>query len=1518
MGRGGLFAGAAARIALLVAALAAAMFLLVRDGVAAESDRALLPPVVAACEEGECPSVVLCEPGSVWDARARTCRQVSFCPGDRKVQIPGGPCELYCRPGMEANPFDPNRCRPVVSCPQGTTEKADGVCEIACPDGRQENPYAPGTCHPAFFCPDGHEEVAEGKCAPQCGAGEERDPQDGCRPIPLTAAFCAWSDMAYDAVEKKCLSFPHYCPLIGKIHEPFANRCVANPEICQQHGMVYIATEDRCRPPADDTCRMAGIFFHVDQCVSIDPASCPAMGRIYDSDNDQCAASAEICEAMGQVYIATEDRCRPPADDTCRMAGMFFHVDQCVSVDPASCPAMGRIYDSDNDQCAASAEICEAMGQVYIANDDRCRPPADDTCRTVEMFFYVDQCVSVDPASCPTMGRIYDSDNDQCIASPEICKAMGRVYELSNDRCAASPEVCETIGQVYESSNDQCAASEEICAKIGQLYETSANRCVADAESCAAEGLVYIPQDDKCLAAEEICRNAGMAFVENRCVALTQEYCRQMGQVLDNNQCVANEGVCGQIGLVYDPGVNQCIAISAEGCRVAGKLHDPVGNQCVAACAEGTEPVDNACLSVCRNNDHNGRFYYNPEAHPVFSHSNLGAIPPPVERIGGCVCPPGPEGDQCRELDRSHGTTTVKLPFAHSLTLANGEFLLGQGVSVGVMEVGPLLWQDSDDTVRTHSDLPSVQIFCGTDEQENKLPCYDTTDDGIREAFHGIAVLGVMAAKKDGKGLVGVAPESDYLYAWFNYHPLVVYQDLVTNGASIINNSWTPEFYITAHDFNPCSPLDSGCRDRARNNLRAYARQEHVGLGGRNLRLNDNRAIDLEVDELFTNYNHATSQKDVSPADRPIYVWSAGNNNGRKVTANITIRAADNSILTVLRKDSIVTATALAVIPGLPYYFPDMTLNNLAVAAVDEFREEKARRVVDGETLYQSPIASFSNRCGEGASSFCLAAPGVASYNWHTNAEYVEIARTVNNCNFMRTFFARVGSRYRCVDDAVHEDILTRLVAEKFRTGLGSGFVLVPETEEFAQQEKRLIAGYDETQGTSFAAPIVSGALALMKSYFMLGTDCGAGGECGLGSHELVERILATADRRGIYADASIYGSGLLDLKNALSPQGELRLLLGRSVQDSSSHLLSQSALHPGAALGDSALRALGGVRLAAFDDMNAPFPVFGDAVLYSDDSAEEAGGVAGAGVGEALRAHQLGFRGRRHSPASDWDFEDGYGFLTLQGGDFLSSWGVGVGVGVGGSGSADKSLTELGGGGFGNPYSALVGDGMVAGVVGDGFRMAAFGEGLGVSRRIRGAFAEFSLAPFSSLPEGTGLSFQVGGMEELDGLLDTSGAGIFGGLRARTAFAGLGFSGELPGDWRVRLGGFAGRTAAEDEGGWFSSVEDLWSGAYALGLERDNVLFAGDALGFRVHQPLRTSGGLQLRVPTGRTRYGDLTWREVSGGPSGRELIWEGLYRRSAEEGDWLLSAGLISQPGHRADAKTQGRALLAFERAF
>ena len=235
-------------------------------------------------------------------------------------------------------------------------------------------------------------------------------------------------------------------------------------------------------------------------------------------------------------------------------------------------------------------------------------------------------------------------------------------------------------------------------------------------------------------------------------------------------------------------------------------------------------------------------------------------------------------------------------------------------------------------------------------------------------------------------------------------------------------------------------------------------------------------------------------------------------------------------------------------------------------------------------------------------------------------------------------------------------------------------------------------------------------------------------------------------------------------MKNALTPQGELRLLLGRSVKDSDWHLFSQSALRPGSALGDSALRALGGVRLAAFDDLNAPFPVFGDAVLLRGDFAG-AGGAEGTQEtgewGEFCGRINWDCAGERAAPVG-LGFWEWLWILGLAGRRFSF---------VPGRGRGGWRVDDLGMSGFGNPYSALAGDGMVAGVAGDGFRLAAFWRGPRGARRVRGALAEFSPLPSSSLPAGVGLWFQVGGVEELDGLLDTSGAGIFGDLRARTAF---------------------------------------------------------------------------------------------------------------------------------------------------
>lgn len=90
--------------------------------------------------------------------------------------------------------------------------------------------------------------------------------------------------------------------------------------------------------------------------------------------------------------------------------------------------------------------------------------------------------------------------------------------------------------------------------------------------------------------------------------------------------------------------------------------------------------------------------------------------------------------------------------------------------------------------------------------------------------------------------------------------------------------------------------------------------------------------------------------------------------------------------------------------------------------------------------------------------------------------------------------------------------------------------------------------GYGRYQGTSIAAPQVSGALAALKSMFP-----------NLGFQDVRDRILFTADRTGIYADPSIYGQGLLDLDAASRPVGGTLFSLGR--HDDGPVLPTQGAL---------------------------------------------------------------------------------------------------------------------------------------------------------------------------------------------------------------------------------------------------------------------------------------------------------------------------------------------------------------------
>jgi len=117
---------------------------------------------------------------------------------------------------------------------------------------------------------------------------------------------------------------------------------------------------------------------------------------------------------------------------------------------------------------------------------------------------------------------------------------------------------------------------------------------------------------------------------------------------------------------------------------------------------------------------------------------------------------------------------------------------------------------------------------------------------------------------------------------------------------------------------------------------------------------------------------------------------------------------------------------------------------------------------------------------------------------------------------------------------------------------------------------------YHQVEGTSFAAPVVTGAIALLMEKFR--------GQ--LGNTEIVKRLVNTANNTGRYAQLEIYGAGLLDLEAALKPVGET--VTGTSAV--TSQTASTMFIVP-PAFGDVGQRLANmGVEVATLDSLGAPF----------------------------------------------------------------------------------------------------------------------------------------------------------------------------------------------------------------------------------------------------------------------------------------------------------------------------------------
>ncbi len=511
------------------------------------------------------------------------------------------------------------------------------------------------------------------------------------------------------------------------------------------------------------------------------------------------------------------------------------------------------------------------------------------------------------------------------------------------------------------------------------------------------------------------------------------------------------------------------------------------------------------------------------------------------------------------------------------------------------------------------------------------------------------------------------------------------------------------------------------------------------------------------------------------------------------------------------------------------------------------------------------------------------------------------IAGSVDSSGQMSTFSNRAGSG-----------------AEVYLSAMGDE-VLAPDHE----------GAFFRWSGTSMAAPLVSGAVALLAQAFP-----------NLTGRQLVDLLLSTARDAGATGTDAQFGRGILDLSRAFAPQGTTTLAgSGEAISLSANGVLSpamgdaglagalgetvildgydrayqiqlghtvqraghsrpllravQGAVaHTGLAIGDAAMSVtmapgrdaafplervrFGAIPSATDRDRTRPLAGLAEARLGRDTAIAMGYARDGAALGQRLAGTGTPFQ-IAPAPAATLGFEARHGLALAM-------------------------RQRLGG--FALTVSAEKGSVATAGVDPFTTREPAYHLTRATLQRVFGPL---------SISAGAGL------LHEQSSVLGARfGTAIAGGARSWLTDIALGLD---AGDgWRIDAALRQGWTRAETQGRVAGGK--IVSRAMAVEAQRDGLLIPGDRLGLRIARPLRVvSGGFTLSLPTGYDyASGGVTYadRRLDLSPRGRETMLEAAYDLRLSRG--AIGFGLFrrNQPDNVATAPTDTGGIIRFSQGF
>lgn len=452
--------------------------------------------------------------------------------------------------------------------------------------------------------------------------------------------------------------------------------------------------------------------------------------------------------------------------------------------------------------------------------------------------------------------------------------------------------------------------------------------------------------------------------------------------------------------------------------------------------------------------------------------------------------------------------------------------------------------------------------------------------------------------------------------------------------------------------------------------------------------------------------------------------------------------------------------------------------------------------------------------------------------------------------------------------------------------------------------------------GTSFAAPQIAGAVALIAQAFP-----------NLSGQQIVQLLYQSARDAGAAGVDAVYGRGILDIARAFQPMGATTL-----AGTATAVRLDTSLGMLGGPMGDAGAKGAGTVTGLVTDGFGRAFNVdFGQSLVQRRPDFKLSGAIGGlvrqqsaASPSTAMSLVTMPGSGGGDALAG-LSFQDAQRARTLAASvitrlDAHTRIGFSAGRGVGGLLAGERG--ESG-------HAMLIGDAAQEGL---GF---AASPDIGLllrhdigQRQAINLTAERGWTSGSRWQDDPLLRYRSGRdgryqrigaawdgrfgpahaalgaswLRESDSLLGARLGPLFGGGGATSLVGDASLGVAMSGGWSLS-GAWRQMWTRPDRRGLIAGGA-LWSSAFSVDVAKGGLLRADDRAALRFAQPLRVArGGIDLMLPVSYD-YGshsaDFAARTYNLAPTGRELVVEASYARPLLGGDIVANSWWRRDPGH------------------